>query len=277
MAQNLVIGSVIYNGVESMEMTNSAGKKITYIEKVNAGPGVYVAEIGERKFYTVEDALKAAVSGETVKVTDNVAENVTLIVPAGVTLDLNGKNLEVNNATALPGGHIIDSFKNRDSDKVLHEGGILKVGKNALILAADNSQIPLWNGVDGYVFSTVAFSNQKLTHDTENDTASVRFTPWFDYVDENYVMNDAASTGVKALIRSSWTVLNADGTVNGKANQDFVFDASQLQYIVQQQGKKAMSVTLQNVSAKMELTMTAMIVSDAGVAICGTPYTVANA
>lgn len=273
MAQNLVICGVTYNGVESMEMTNSAGKKITYIEKVNAGTGVYVAEIGERKFYTAEDALVAAVSGETVKLISDCVENVNIVVSPGVTLDLNGKSLEADNVAALTTAHVIDSLDNYPNKK----SGVLRVARNNLVLDPNNDQMPLWNGVDGYVFSTVAFSNQKLTHDTENDTASVRFTPWFDYVDENYVMNDAASTGVKALIRSSWTILNADGTVNGKANQDFVFDASQLQYIVQQQGKKALSVALQNVSSKMELTMTAMIVSDTGVAICGTPYTVANA
>ena len=68
MAQNLMIDGTVFHGVDSISMTNENGEKVTYIEKTNAGTGVYVAEIGERQFYTVEDALAAAVSGEKDKV-----------------------------------------------------------------------------------------------------------------------------------------------------------------------------------------------------------------
>lgn len=108
MSQNLVVDGVTYNGVDSLAMTNEAGKKVIYVEKVNCGTGVPVAQIGEREFYTVEDALAGAAPGDIVKLAADSAEAVNIIVPEGVTLDLNGKTLTCDGITTF-NGQVMDS------------------------------------------------------------------------------------------------------------------------------------------------------------------------
>lgn len=140
MAQNLVIDGTVFNGVDSIAMTNEAGEKVTYIEKTNPGTGVSVAQIGERQFYTVEDALAAAVSGDTVAMIADSAEQASLLVPGGITLDLDGHTLEAAFFATAPGSEVLNS-------KV---DGILRVPQNAIALSKSNTYIPIWNGVDGY-------------------------------------------------------------------------------------------------------------------------------
>ena len=277
MAQNLMIDGTVFHGVNSISMTNENGEKVTYIEKTNAGTGVYVAEIGERQFYTVEDALKAAVSGETVKLISDCVENVNIVVSPGVTLDLNGKSLEADNVAALTTAHVIDSLDNYPNKK----GGVLRVARNNLVLDPNNAQMPLWNGTDGYIFSTIAFSDNAapvgLTLNAETGVATLKFVPWFDYVDENYVITDVANTGVEAMVRVTYEVLNDDGSVNGTVNQDYVFSDAQLQRVVQAAGSRALSMNVSGYSTKHNLTMTAMVISDTGVTIGGTKHTVTTA
>ena len=178
-----------------------------------------------------------------------------------MTLDLAGHDLTANYVTAFDSAHIIDSLSNNGSVA----GGVLKIGKSKLVLDNDNKQIPVWNGVDGYVFSSIAYSetgSMGLTIDATNDTAYLKFIPWFDYVDENYVMNDADDAGVQVLVRMAWTVLNSDGTVNGTAYQNFVFDDGMVEMVVKAGGKKALQLTLSNISSKQGLTMTPIVVSE---------------
>ena len=66
--------------------------------------GSYVAKIGEEAYITLEDALKAAVSGDTVvllaDITTSGTEGIEVKVKGGITLDLNGHSIDGTNATA---------------------------------------------------------------------------------------------------------------------------------------------------------------------------------
>lgn len=140
MAQNLVVDGTVFNGVDSISMTNENGEKVTYIEKVNTGTGVYVAQIGEQKFYTVEDALAAAAPGDTIMLISDCVENASLMVPSGVTIDLNGHTLESNFFVSSLGSQILNS-------KVT---GVLKVPYGNAAIHKSNTYVPVWNEVDGY-------------------------------------------------------------------------------------------------------------------------------
>ena len=93
MSQNLIIDGNVFNGVDSITMTNDNGNKVTYVEKII---GEVVAKIGDTEFYTVEEALKGSVSGDTVLMVANSIENSSVTVPSEVTLDLNGFSLNVH-------------------------------------------------------------------------------------------------------------------------------------------------------------------------------------
>ena len=84
-------------------ITNIADQKVVYengMYKVVAK--VYVAQVGTTKYETLEAAIAAAQSGETVTVLANVelAETLTIAAEKNFTLDLNGKNITATNANA---------------------------------------------------------------------------------------------------------------------------------------------------------------------------------
>ncbi|MBE5758493.1 MAG: hypothetical protein E7332_00460 [Clostridiales bacterium] len=161
-------------------------------------------------YTSVETALNAAKSGETVQlIADAAAASRALIVYSGVTLDLNGYALTADHAVAFSGAHIVDNSENRTS--------VLKVAKGNLILDINNAMMPVYNGVDGYIFTTFVYA---LSQDTK-------------YVGEGFKINaipapglnavelfkdGAADNDVKIMIRLTWD------TADGVRTQDFVFN-----------------------------------------------------
>lgn len=168
MAQNLIIHNTIYNGVDSIEMTNTAGEKVLYTEHVPEVVGDPVAQIGSTQYTSVADALAAAKSGDTVQMVADSAEGGNLIVPTGVTLDLNGKTLTADN--------LVSSGVTFDSSSSNYGGiGRLYVDKNSLFLSNANTQIPVWmedNSGNYYLFAKVEFGTKVQTNGT-NSTYSI--------------------------------------------------------------------------------------------------------
>lgn len=195
MAQNLVIGSVTYNGVESMEMTNAAGEKIVYVEKVNAGTGEYVAQIGEKKFYTVDNALAEAADGDAVVLLMNVVEVETLIIKPGVTLDLNGQTLTAPVVVGLDGSHLVD----RSTGKT----GLLVTQKNSVKLSKNNEQMPVYNGVDGYVFTAIPLYNKKNSTTSAGKNKRLQ-QPVFEPVAHPFIAAGYATSGIRIVDRLSY-------------------------------------------------------------------------
>lgn len=98
--------------------------------------------VGDKQFDAVADALKAAVADDTVSLfQDNDCTGETLVVPAGVTLDLNGKKLTAANVVSF--GDVIDSVG----------GGTLVMSDDRtealLSLLPSNSMLPLYNATAG--------------------------------------------------------------------------------------------------------------------------------
>lgn len=100
------------------------------------------AMIGDMSYDAVTDALAAAGSGDTVSLfRNNDCADETLVVPAGVTLDLNRCNLTVANLISF--GDVIDSVG----------GGTLVMSEDRtealLSLLPSNSMLPLYNATAG--------------------------------------------------------------------------------------------------------------------------------
>ena len=127
--------------------------------------GTYVAEVGGKKFASLEAAVAAANAGDTIKLLANVTLDAAVKVPAGktVTLDLNGKKLSTN---LQPGGtkhyYAIDNygtFTLLDSSEaqtgeirargIENFGGGKMVIKSGKIVAVDtNGGAAIWNLAD---------------------------------------------------------------------------------------------------------------------------------
>lgn len=196
MAQNLVVNGTTYNGVDSLSMTNKNGEKVIYVEKVNVGGDTPVAKIGDREFYTVEEALVEAVSGETVTLINNSIEHVTLIIPNGVTLNLNDKTLTADYIVGVEGGCLVDS-NNTGVGKVI-------IAKESLVLHKTNSgTVPIYVG-DGYIFTTFMYNfSQDTSYTGTGFKIKALYAPNLSVV--NVLKNGALDNNIDIGIMASWS------------------------------------------------------------------------
>lgn len=136
------------------------------------------ASIGDTDYMTLTGALAAAKTGETVKLLEgspNIGEITVkdLIVPVGVTLDLNGQYLCVENAV----GSVIDSS---DGKGCLKANGGVK-------LDADKGYIHLYDSASesnetysGYRFFKYSFENRGVRADEAKGNVKFGSTIYFD-------------------------------------------------------------------------------------------------
>jgi len=222
LANTTVEGKTVYkltinlNGYTAENLTAAKGVKMTKTDDQIVFEVDYVAQIGEGEnavqYTSVSDALAAAKSDDTVVLLKDAEESTVMIIK-GVTLDLNGNTLTTGYVVAFGGNHIVDNSTAKT--------GLLKVEKSNLVLAKDNAQMPIWNGADGYVFATMKHQN-KIENQTSN-SISGKFRPSFGTAFNGYFADGAEDNGVEILIRLSWT--KADGQ---PATQEFKYTTEQI-------------------------------------------------
>ena len=165
----------------------------------------YVAQIGETKYDDLSDALAIAQSGETVKVIANTSEELVL-VPAGVTLDLNGK--VVTAANVLSFGTVIDT--------ATEVGGIAisnDTTKAFTKLQPENGgYLPVYDTRDGqYKFFEYELVTSDIrtaqTHPGKVDEGAVafRYQLLFTKAAGYEVLMNSTASGVDILLSLSWT------------------------------------------------------------------------
>lgn len=137
---------------------------------VTNGDGTYgvqpdgnVAEIGSVKYASLDDALKAAKDGETVKLLKD-AELEEVVIRSGRTLDLNGHTLKADYVTYFGGDLVDNSAAHTGLLKVLSADEILFT-KNKKIDAM--TQIPIYSlEKQGYVFEEIVLRVAPVTNKT---------------------------------------------------------------------------------------------------------------
>ena len=156
----------------------------------------YVAQIGSNKYATLADAIAAAQNGDTVKLlrdTTEYVEESILMVPAGVTLDLNGKTITVGVAV-IAYGNIIDAAE---------ETGGIKIGSDKIVhLQSENGgYMPLYDSANGcyrfYKYSLNVIA--KKVSDTQ-----VKFGVQVIF-EKNEAYSIGAQGGTKATVKVSFT------------------------------------------------------------------------
>ena len=126
---------------------------------------------------TVQAALSAATSGKTVRLLMNVADAGTLVVPAGVTFNLNGYTLNADNLISF--GNVID-------DKGT---GVLAMSRSRdealLSLMPGNTTLPLYDaGVGGYKFFAYELTNLGIK-ESETTADSAKFGMRLSFTNES--------------------------------------------------------------------------------------------
>lgn len=151
------------NAAQADFNNGSGGDAVAWNVSELVCPKVTIGSVG---YNTVGAALKAAVSGNTVMLMqNNDSAGETLVVPAGVTLDLGGKKLTVANVVSF--GNVIDSVG----------GGTLVMSDDRtealLSLLPSNTMLPLYDATAG----GYKFFNQTLVGGgpVEGTATSVKF------------------------------------------------------------------------------------------------------
>jgi len=195
--------------LEPLTGEGDPGNNNEYLILPRAGAVSLENQNGTAYYQSLAEALMNAQADDTVRLLADVPEEDILMVSDGVTLDLNGKTLSANYLAAFAGSDIVDNSAEKT--------GVLKVEKTNIMLSRDNSQMPIWNGVDGYVFETVGFDAVQI--DTSvSGTYRMVFKPRFSDDIMYTLLNDgAADNNLEFVVRLSW-----EGT-NGTVYQDLVY------------------------------------------------------
>lgn len=223
------------------------------------------AKIGDTAYATLAAAMADAKSGDTVSLQAD-AEATLINVLDGVTLDLNGHTLTAQYVFSVKTANIVDSTDN----------GMLIVDPNNFAISATNAMLPVKNG-SGYIFDDASIvdnrSGMGLTLDEETDKFTFKFVTFFgsaltDPVNALLYDDGSENNDLSVVVRLEWN------TENGTAYQSFVYNNEQVKDVVAADGSKAFKLTVNNYKDISNLTLKAMILTDEGVEIAGTEYTV---
>ena len=128
-----------------------------------------VAMIGDKVYYSLADALNAAVAGDTVKLVADATYDGILMLK-GITLDLDGKTLIADGVIALKSASIVDTNETAK--------GLLKVAdKDMFVMSkADYPMLPVWNE-EGNGFFFVNVKVQAELEQVRDDSFKVIYRP----------------------------------------------------------------------------------------------------
>lgn len=203
--------------------------------------------------YDTMEAALAAANGGTVKLLAD-AQTDTVALKPGVTLDLNGHTLEAELLVAMNGAVVLGD-------------GLLKIARDNLVLAEDNSNvIPVWNGMDGYIFTKVTC--QQMAQTTGEGTAQYIFLPSFSNAEAAALLADGgADNGLKLKVNLTWN--------NGLSQQFYTYDDAFVAQVFESAGGLAFSLTVTGIAGIADMTASAVITTDsaAQAAATGTPLT----
>jgi len=231
-------------------------------------PFTGVAMNGETVYPTVEEAMAAAQSGDTVVLCKDVQTSVITLYP-DIALDLNGNTLTADYVVGLKRSALIDSSEDN--------GGRLYIQKDHVALDLNNDgYLPVYNagseGVGYYSFTTVNLQGRSAFM----DATSYAFSPVFETFVHEALMAGKETTGVRIVIRLNW---EEEG--NYEAEQDFTYVNDMVRTVIgsynaegyENNYGRAFSATFEGSEAgqAQNVQVTAVVVSDTGVEIAGTP------
>ena len=173
--------------------------------------GEYIAAVGDEKYETLQDALYAAEAGTVKTVTLLVDhEEGSIIVPAGVTLDLAGKKLEAKYFVSF--GQTADNSE--DNTGVLVSSNIM--------LQQNNKQLPIKNAeLGGYQFFEVKGFNSDIYN------GAYVFQPVFEVAAHELLLKGSEASEVSTGVEVKWS--NDDGK---SFEQTFIYPDEEIKTVV---------------------------------------------
>jgi len=209
------------------------------------------AKIGDKEYATLAAAIADAKEGDTiVLLASQKADNLALV--KGVTLDLNGYELDAAYLVAFNGNAVIDSVG----------GGLLK--SRGVRLAAENPQMPVWVEEDGgYRFFTMKDSQ---LYYSQSATGFVFIAKPVLGKAANAPYMALANNGLSVKARMSWK-----SAAGNDVEQFFVLKGEDVQKIYSDTNQ-IIQLTVSGAGAYIgRLTTTMVIESETGVIWAGEP------
>ena len=192
------------------DVMQNYGGTITWVPVVNGA-----ATVGGVGYATVAEALKAAKAGDTVQLLQDT-EAAEVIVKDGIILDLNGYALTADYVFAVNGANIVDNSSDNTS--------LLIVSENNVMISKSNSQLPVWTG-EGFVFTEIT-KFQEVYRTTAEGLPQYIFSPTFESIAHQYLVQGAESSRIRIAIRMTWEI------ETGTAFQNFVFNDATVKTII---------------------------------------------
>ena len=210
-----------------------------------------VAAVNGTGYNTLAEALDAAAKGDTVLLMQDAAED-TVTVFSDITLDLNGYSLTADYVFAVKGSNIVDNSADNT--------GILLVNPDQMMVSSSNSDLPVWTG-EGFIFIDV-LKFQEMYRTTAQGQKQYIFSPTFETIAHQYLMQGMENSRVKIAIRMTWEI------DTGSAFQNFVFNDKTVKDIIGSfNGKnytQAFYATITN-SEYADFALQVVLISDTGV------------
>ena len=230
--QSGTVGSMYFNGA-AYTLANGVVSYENPVKFANNSEAVVCADGAYTTYAALTDALAAAAEGnEVILAKDITAEEVA--VPAGATLNLNGKVLTAA-AVKADGAKIADK-------------GAGKLVTDSASFNADNAQLPMKNGNE-YTFETVAFA-QNLNVDEK------LYKFYIAGEAANTLIDDAILAGDEVAIDVVVTWTNAN---NEPKTKTFTLDAALLAQYAGNWDTKMITLTFVDLTGVSDLTCTAQI------------------
>ena len=215
------------------------------IDHIYENGGVEVTDT----YDSLEEALDAAISGTVILQSDVSAG--ALVVKPDVTLDLNGYTLHADALIAMDGATVCDGGADCTG------GGLLSVASGNLALAEDNGNgiIPVWNGVDGYIFTRVTFG--QTTGTVTAETAQYIFLPVFSNAEVTELLADGGVDNELSIKTSlTWN--------NGYSQQLYTFSEDLLKRVYDGTGSLAFQLTVTGISGIADLVASPVVATRSG-------------
>ncbi len=189
---------------------------------------VYAVELldanGDRVeiYETVNDAVDAAIAGQTVKL---LADDVTtgLVIRADITVDLAGYNLTADYVVAFRGAAVIDS----NSAVTGAELGSLIAPKDLVRLDGDNGNyFPVWDGTAYKFGDTLVTSGDNNGIDA---TGAIGYSFRYDFTGQRNDLEKLLTQDETALIKVKLTWTTSDGKIS---DQSFTLPNEMAEYML---------------------------------------------
>jgi len=209
-----------------------------------------------RTYRTMEEALVATKAG-TIRLEGDAAAG-TVVLKSGITLDLNGHTLTAELLGAMNGATVLDGGTECAG------GGLLKIKKANLALAKDNGNgvIPVWNGVDGYIFTRVTF--QQLARPVDIGVAQYIFLPYMSNAEAAALLADGGlDNGLKIKVSLTWS--------DGQSQQFYTYSDELVKKVFDGTNQWVFDLKITGIDGITDMVANPVVVAD-----CGTQASAAN-